>query len=1190
MSDVYYTFQDIANNPDYSDIDAIAQIKKVMSQPTDDAEQFVARKLKLMHDTIAKHPSYKNDPMGVYEEMLDMIRTEYHDETYESKEMNPTTQTFSEDNDTNSLEQWKADVRKQYPQQASQIKFKGKGFGDTIVAEIPGKDQAFGEFNMETGDAWVAPMDEGVAEGSVTPDVTVNKVHDDGHEKEWHIYRGKEMIGYVIKNQPDFAEGLYIAYGHGPGRAFDKEFTGLKSAVNYITSLKEGVAEALDKEGDYHVSVQKGKFLPSDRGGGSDENLNYLHDLMNISGTGGGPMLVTISDPRIATEVAAMYGGKVLKTRYGTYRIVQSKGQNQKTPTPEPELVGMREDGVAEATGDEPFDKMMTQIVKGAKPNTPKRFIKNIKKVAKIKYKFQVGDWVTIDPNEIAKWPTSGMIGRISRFSSDGDAVVNVNPGGGASGGGSSGTHTTVPTSMLEKLAVNLDEPGVAEGPLSEKINPKTLTRGFVQEKDMGWYTLQAVGDFASRMVNDPPTMEIYARLKPEADQRPQTFAGERLGKQIGSLSLKIAHGMYLKNNPGAEALVAGGVDVDTAYQRKGVASAMYQFAKELGNDVIASVDQSDDAVAMWKGMRAKGVAEGSHSESDEELENFLDSTKPELDRLYKLAKTSKKAKAAYYELKEKWDDANSKLYGLDEQGVAEGSVLDTDTTGYTKYDMAFVNNESNQIKKIQAKLLKIPGFTRKVNDNTSQLQLAEKIFNLMKRGHTFDGALVLAQKNPSLQGVAEGPVLGSGNMNAHEIHNANEIHLIKAWLIAVVMALPGTPEQRQILNWQEILSDQFDTHMSFATLAQMRPQLNSQLRTGQFDRLLKQMANRGGAWVFLPEKPGIYAQRQGVAEGSSSLDEYKRRLASIQSLRYDDPPEYAKKYSEILRLFPEEHHLYATGVQKGSYSPGERGSGTGRIGRVSEDSAQGTANKQAWDKGHKAGYTGNEKCPCKPGSAEEKAWNAGHKVGRDERSHERHGVKEGNMKSSENNPTGPSFAGGKWKGTDSAAQAKNKYVGEISEGTMPSVKLMRNIAEGLVRVDDLVLNRPVYGKPTDQDRRAVYRMVREFADAGIDYNDAVVELVEYFKHELSELAVAPTIPAVGGKPATTTTTAPTGTPSTTANTAAKTPDTVSSTAPGAAPVVAPPVSQQGVDALAQMVKNAGLSPSQLGTLMSKAK
>jgi hypothetical protein len=596
MSDVYYTFQDIANNPDYSDADAIAQIKNVMIHPGDDSEQFVARKLKLMHDTIAKHPSYKNDPMGVYEEMLDMIRTEYHDETYESKEMNPTTQTFSEDDDTNSLEQWKADVRKQYPQQASQIKFKGKGFGDSIVAEIPGKDQAFGEFNMKTGDAWVAPMDE-------------------------------------------------------------------------------SVSEALDKEGDYHVSVQKGKFLPSDRGGGSDENLNYLHDLMNISGTGGGPMLVTISDPRIATEVAAMYGGTVLKTRYGTYRIVQSKGQNQKTPTPEPELVGMRESGVAE----------------GNYPNYPK---------------------------------------------------------------------------------------------------------------------------------------------EPDLDQDKRDFKRQELQHELG----------HERNN---YAVVIDG-------------------------------------------------------------------------RTWKVFADQRKA-----------------------QNIAR---------------------------------------------------------NLKSRG-----------KNASVQ-------------------------------------------------------------------------------------------------------------ETGASPTSESIEEVN--------------------------------------------SPG-------------------TANKKAWDKGHDAGYTGNEKCPCKPGSAEEKAWNAGHKVGRDERSHERHGVKEGNMKSSENNPTGPSFAGGKLKGTDSAAQAKNKYVGE---DTMPSVKLMRNIAEGLVRVDDVVLNRPVYGKPTDQDRRAVYRMVREFADAGIDYNDAVIELVEYFKHELSELAVAPTIPAVGGQPATTT--APTGTPSsTTANTAAKTPDTVSSTN-----VVKPPVTQQGVDALAQMVKNAGLSPSQISNLMSKAK
>jgi hypothetical protein len=122
---------------------------------------------------------------------------------------------------------------------------------------------------------------QGMAEGSITSNVTVNKVHDDGHEKEWHVFRGKEMIGYVIKNQPDFADGLYIAYGHGPGRAFVEEFTGLKPAVNYITSLKEGVAEGapelLKKEMPLHRHAEK--LLAQN--GVSKDDPDYHHHLGN---------------------------------------------------------------------------------------------------------------------------------------------------------------------------------------------------------------------------------------------------------------------------------------------------------------------------------------------------------------------------------------------------------------------------------------------------------------------------------------------------------------------------------------------------------------------------------------------------------------------------------------------------------------------------------------------------------------------------------------------------------------------------------------------------------------------------------------------------------------------------------------------------------------------------------------------
>lgn len=111
------------------------------------------------------------------------------------------------------------------------------------------------------------------------------------------------------------------------------------------------------------------------------------------------------------------------------------------------------------------------------------------------------------------------------------------------------------------------------------------------------------------------------------------------------------------------------------------------------------------------------------------------------------------------------------------QQKVGESSVFDTDTTGYTKADMDFINHEINQIKKIHAKLLNIPGVAKNVKDEAAQLKLAEKIFNQMKRGHTFDSALVLVQKNPNQQNVAESKIKQKSKTQ----------ELDEAW--------PGTPE-----------------------------------------------------------------------------------------------------------------------------------------------------------------------------------------------------------------------------------------------------------------------------------------------------------------------------------------------------------------------------------------------------------
>ena len=144
--------------------------------------------------------------------------------------------------------------------------------GGTNEAMMAGGMEAFSMESAERQYAELLGEEQGVAEGSVTPDVNVNKVHDDGHEKEWHIYRGKEMIGYVILNQDDTAEGLYIAYSHLPGRPFVEEFTGLKSAVNYIASLKEGVAEGLQNPAQEQIN----QILRSQAPNGNYEDDRYL--------------------------------------------------------------------------------------------------------------------------------------------------------------------------------------------------------------------------------------------------------------------------------------------------------------------------------------------------------------------------------------------------------------------------------------------------------------------------------------------------------------------------------------------------------------------------------------------------------------------------------------------------------------------------------------------------------------------------------------------------------------------------------------------------------------------------------------------------------------------------------------------------------------------------------------------------
>ena len=61
--------------------------------------------------------------------------------------------------------------------------------------------------------------------------------------------------------------------------------------------------------------------------------------------------------------------------------------------------------------------------------------------------------------------------------------------------------------------------------------------------------------------------------------------------------------------------LIAGNVNVDPEYRRQGIASAMYNWAKELGNDIAPSEMQTDYGRALWRDRKV--------------WENFADGKKP---------------------------------------------------------------------------------------------------------------------------------------------------------------------------------------------------------------------------------------------------------------------------------------------------------------------------------------------------------------------------------------------------------------------------------------------------------------------------------------------------------------------------------------------------------------------------------
>ena len=126
---------------------------------------------------------------------------------------------------------------------------------------------------------------------------------------------------------------------------------------------------------------------------------------------------------------------------------------------------------------------------------------------------------------------------------------------------------------------------------LDEQVQPElTNGEGFEHTVDRNGITLKAAS-------NGHGALQIKAFVQ---------------GKKAGEA--------YFEMTPDNQHIASDDTHVDQRFRRTGIATVMYQYAKELGNSIAPSPDRTDDGNAMWLGfMRKNSMAE-----------NFADGRNPQ--------------------------------------------------------------------------------------------------------------------------------------------------------------------------------------------------------------------------------------------------------------------------------------------------------------------------------------------------------------------------------------------------------------------------------------------------------------------------------------------------------------------------------------------------------------------------------
>jgi GNAT superfamily N-acetyltransferase len=129
----------------------------------------------------------------------------------------------------------------------------------------------------------------------------------------------------------------------------------------------------------------------------------------------------------------------------------------------------------------------------------------------------------------------------------------------------------------------------------TEKVNPKTVEPGFKVEKKLGNLRMVATGRDAAR---EDGWLGILIKVYDDSKRS--------IWPEIATARLIVDTKDTADPN---NVLKASFLHVDSDYRRQGIASAMYNFARELGNDVAPSSNQSSLGRAFWTG--GGGVGKG---------------------------------------------------------------------------------------------------------------------------------------------------------------------------------------------------------------------------------------------------------------------------------------------------------------------------------------------------------------------------------------------------------------------------------------------------------------------------------------------------------------------------------------------------------------------------------------------------